>query len=77
MAVPQNARMGCTMLGELVKWYEFAGKKRGNQILPRNGHNRSLHESLQKSGRTENLVRPLYFGHPPVEGKKARKSWKE
>ena len=29
MAVPQNARMGYTMLGELVKWYEFAGKNTG------------------------------------------------
>ena len=47
MAVPQNARMGYTMLGELVKWYEFAGKIQGNQILPRNGHNRSLHDQYQ------------------------------
>ena len=47
MAVPQNARMGCTMLGELVKWYEFAGKTLGNQILLRNGHNRSLHNRCQ------------------------------
>ena len=32
MAVPQNTRMGCTRLGELVKWYEFAGKRQENQI---------------------------------------------
>ena len=47
MAVPRNARMGCTMLGELVKCYEFAGKREGNQIQPRNGHNRSLHFRYQ------------------------------
>ena len=38
---------------------------------------RSLRKLMQKSGRTEKSVRPLYFGYPPVEGKKARRSRKE
>ncbi len=47
MAVPQNAPLICEMLGELVKWYEFAGKAWRNRLLLRNGHNRSLRCQVQ------------------------------
>ena len=47
MAVPQNAPLFCTGLGELASCCVFAHSLQRNQCLRRNGHNRSLHERIQ------------------------------
>ena len=38
-----TALLGLAMTEVVVTWSHFAGVRRLSQIIPRNGHNRSLH----------------------------------